>query len=184
MYVFGGWNGFTRTWFNDVNEFNFETKTWRQIDAKGKLPVQRTSHACVVYGNRMYVFGGFSGDGYLNDLHEFNFETETWTDITPFTSGERPDPRSRFCAVVNGQYMYVLGGWNKVNYFNDFYMYNFETRVWSKIHGNSEIPGISQYSIASHNDYIYVFGGFCAKEKACVNKLYVHHLSPFGVGSS
>jgi N-acetylneuraminic acid mutarotase len=180
MYVFGGWNGFTKTWFNDLFEFDFDTKTWRQIEAKGQVPKQRTSHAAVVFKDSMYVFAGFSGDAYLNDIHEYNFATETWTDITPLTSGDKPDPRSRFCAVVRGDCMYMLGGWNKVNYFNDFYMYHFETKNWTKIQGKFDIPGISQYSLTSHEDFLYVFGGFCAKEKTCVNKMYVCHLNPSG----
>jgi len=176
MITFGGWNGFSRTWFNDLHEFDFDTKTWRQIDAKGKVPMQRTSHAAVVYKNCMYVFAGFSGDTYLNDLYEFNFETETWTDITPFTGGEKPEPRSRFCAAVSGECMYILGGWNKVGYFNDLYVYNFETRVWAKISSHFEMPTISQYALSRHEDFLYIFGGFCAKEKTCINRMYVYHI--------
>jgi N-acetylneuraminic acid mutarotase len=186
MLVFGGWNGFTRTWFNDVHEFNFDTKTWRQVDAKGTPPNQRTSHAAVVYKNCMYVYAGFSGDQYLNDLYEYNIETETWTNLTPLICGERPEPRSRFCAAVHGPYMYVLGGWNKVTYFNDFWMFNFETREWTKVKGSHQhaIPGISQYSLASYGEFLYVFGGFCATEKNCVNKMYVCHLNPMSPSSS
>jgi N-acetylneuraminic acid mutarotase len=176
LIVFGGWNGFSKTWFNDLYEFNFDTKVWRQIDAKGKVPVQRTSHSAVVYKNKMYIFAGFSGEHYLNDIHELDLETETWTEITPLTSGDKPDPRSRFCAAVHGECMYVLGGWNKVGYFNDFYVFNLETKVWTKITSNFEIPSISQYALCRHEEFLYVFGGFCAKTKACINKLYVYHI--------
>jgi len=176
MITFGGWNGFTRSWFNDLHEFNFDTKTWRKIEAKGPIPTQRTSHAAVVYKNKMYVFAGFSGETYLNDLHEFDLETETWTDITHTSFGDRPEPRSRFCAAVHGNNMYILGGWNKIGYFNDFYIYNFETRVWSKVNTNFEVPSISQYSLSTHKDFLYIFGGFCSKEKSCINRLYVYHL--------
>jgi N-acetylneuraminic acid mutarotase len=176
MIVFGGWNGFSKTWYNDVHEFNFDTKTWRQIDAKGIPPAQRTSHAAVVYKNCMYIFAGFSGENYMNDLFEFNLETETWREITPLVSGDKPDPRSRFCAAVHGECMYILGGWNKVGYFNDFHVLNLETKVWTKISSNFEIPSISQYALTRSDDFLYVFGGFCAKDKSCINKLYVYHL--------
>jgi len=184
LITFGGWNGFTRTWFNDLHEFDFATKTWRQIEAKGKLPTQRTSHSAVVYKNCMYVFAGFSGEGYLNDIHEFNFDTETWTDITPLTNGDRPDPRSRFCAAVHGDNIFVLGGWNKVGYFDDFHIFNFATKTWSKVSSRFEVPAISQYALSVHNDFLYVFGGFCAKEKAYINKMYVYHVSSLTTGSS
>jgi len=48
MYTFGGWNGFTRRWFNDVYELCLETKRWRSVKAKGAPPAQRTSHASVI----------------------------------------------------------------------------------------------------------------------------------------
>jgi N-acetylneuraminic acid mutarotase len=177
LYTFGGWNGFSRTWYNDLHVFNFGKKQWRAINPSGKVPQKRTSHAAVVYGNKMYVFGGFSGEEYLNDLYEFDFETENWTDISGLCKGDIPAPRSRFCAAVHGDCMYLLGGWNKVGYFNDFYMYNFNTRVWTNIsNGNFKIPSISQYSLAVSDEFLYVFGGFCAEEKACINKLFMYHL--------
>lgn len=177
LYTFGGWNGFSRTWYNDLYVFDFKTKNWRSIHPTGKPPMKRTSHAAVIYNNKMYIFGGFSGEEYLNDMFEFDLETETWTDITPQYRGDIPAPRSRFCAAAHGDSMYILGGWNKVGYFNDFYVYNFVSRVWSKIdNSNFMIPCISQYSLATDSDFLYVFGGFCAKEKACINKLYKYRL--------
>jgi len=177
MYTFGGWNGFSKQWFNDLHSFNFDTKEWCEIHAKGERPCQRTSHACVVWNNRMYVFAGFSGEQYLNDVHEFDFETETWRNITMETTGTRPSPRSRFCAVVHGNSMYLLGGWNKVNYFGDFFAYNFVTKTWTQIISpHFDIPSLSQYSVSVYNNKLYIFGGFCAIAKECINRLYVYQL--------
>jgi len=177
LYTFGGWNGFTKQWFNDLHVFNFDTKEWREIASKGERPCQRTSHSCVVWNNRMYVFAGFSGEHYLNDLHEFDFATETWRDITRETRGTRPSPRSRFCAVVHGNCMYLLGGWNKVTYFDDFYCYNFLTKTWTQITSDHfNIPSLSQYSLSVFNNKLYIFGGFCSYAKECVNRLYVYQL--------
>jgi len=178
MYTFGGWNGFSKQWFNDLYSFNMDTKEWREIPTReDQRPCQRTSHACVVWNNKMYVFAGFSGDQYLNDLHEFDFETETWRDITMETQGTRPSPRSRFCAVVHGNTMYLLGGWNKLNYFGDFFAYNFVTKTWTEIvNSNFHIPSLSQYSISVYNNKLYLFGGFCSVAKECVNRLYVYQL--------
>jgi len=178
LYTFGGWNGFSRTWYNDLHVLNLKTREWRAVHPQGPLPTKRTSHAAVMYGGKMYVFGGFSGEEYLHDLFELDLETETWRDLTPQYRGDIPAPRSRFCAAVAGNCMYVLGGWNKVGYFSDFYMYNFDTHMWSNIsNSNFQIPCISQYSLATDGDFFYVFGGFCAAEKACINKLYLYKLN-------
>jgi len=175
LWFVGGYNG--QNYTNDLHSFNFDTKEWCEVRAKGDRPCQRTSHACVVWNNRMYVFAGFSGEQYLNDLHEFDFETETWRDITMETLGTRPSPRSRFCAVVHGNSMYLLGGWNKVNYFGDFFAYNFVTKTWSQIVSpHFDIPSLSQYSVSVFNNKLYIFGGFCAIAKECINRLYVYQL--------
>jgi N-acetylneuraminic acid mutarotase len=177
MYTFGGWNGFTKQWYNDLYCFNFDTKQWREVATSGERPSHRTSHASVVWNNKMYVFAGFSGENYLNDLHEFDFATETWRDVTHETKGTRPSPRSRFCAVVHGNTMYLLGGWNKVNYFEDFFTYNFVTKTWTEITTpHFDIPSLSQYSISVHDNKLYIFGGFCSKVKECVNRLYAYQL--------
>jgi len=177
LLTFGGWNGFTRTWYNDVHSLDFNTMTWRAIQPKGTPPKERTSHSAVMWNDCMYVFGGFSGEEYLNDLHQFDAKTETWTNISDQCRGSIPAPRSRFCASVHGDCMFLLGGWNKVGYFNDFYMLNLRTKVWTNIpSGNFKIPSISQYSLATSEDLLYIFGGFCAEEKTCVNKLFTYHL--------
>lgn len=177
MFTFGGWNGFTRSWYNDLHVFNFQSKQWRAIHPSGKEPTKRTSHSAVIYNGKMYVFGGFSGEEYLNDLFEFDLETEVWTDISSTCRGDIPAPRSRFCAAVHGDSMYILGGWNKVGYFNDFYVFNFVTRIWTNISNSKfSIPCISQYSLAVDQDFLYIFGGFCAQEKTCINKLFKYRL--------
>jgi len=174
MYTFGGWNGFSRKWFNDVYELDLDMRRWRRIDAKGPMPVQRTSHASVIQDGKMYIFGGFSGENYLNDLWEFDIESETWTDISQDCFGEKPAPRSRFCAAVYGNSMYILGGWNKIGYFEDLHTFNFTSRTWCQIKSPKwTIPSTSQYSFSIHNDLLYIFGGYCAKRKECVNDMVV-----------
>jgi len=143
---------------------------------QGDAPIQRTSHASVIKNGKMYVFGGFSGENYLNDLWEFNIETETWRDITEEASGTRPAPRSRFCAAVHGDHMYILGGWNKVGYFEDLHSYSFSQKTWTKVDGSWGMPSTSQYSFSIHDNLLYVFGGYCAKRKECVNDLVVYRL--------
>jgi len=176
MYIFGGWNGFSKRWFNDVYELCLETKRWRSVQAKGEAPAQRTSHASVIKSGKMYVFGGFSGENYLNDLWEFDLVTETWKDISEECTGQRPAPRSRFCAAVHGDHMYILGGWNKVGYFEDLHQYSFSQKTWTQISHRWGIPSTSQYSFSIHKNLLYVFGGYCAKRKECVNDLMVYRL--------
>jgi len=47
---------------NDVWEFNFVTRSWRQIDAKtndpSKVILERSGHSAELYNNQMLIFGG------------------------------------------------------------------------------------------------------------------------------
>jgi len=174
LITFGGWNGFSRTWFNDLNIFDLNTKHWERIDVTGDPPSNRTSHTALVYNDCMYVFGGFSGTHYLNDLQEFNLETKTWTDISNQCIGKPPSPRSRFAAVIHRDCMYILGGWNRTEYFADLFCFNFVTKTWTEISNSHwQIPCISQCSYSVYKNRLYIFGGFCGKKRECVNSIYV-----------
>lgn len=60
FYVFGGFDGTSRT--NDFFGFDLTSMTWREVVPRsGRPPSERHSHASVVYGNSMYVFGGYDG---------------------------------------------------------------------------------------------------------------------------
>ena len=60
FYVFAGFNGTSRT--NDFFGFDFTSMTWSEvIPRSGRPPSERHSHAAVVHGNCMYVFGGYDG---------------------------------------------------------------------------------------------------------------------------
>lgn len=89
--------------------------------------------------------------------------------------------------------MYILGGWNKCEYFSDMYCFDFsiiqnflkirihinffftkDTRHWTEISNtNGTIPCISQCSASVYKNKLYTFGGFCGKKKECINDIYV-----------
>ena len=77
IYVFGGYDGLHRV--NDLHEFHFPSRSWRQIitlgplsegagavgvgvvTATGSVPSPRDRHTAVAHGTSIYVFGGFDG---------------------------------------------------------------------------------------------------------------------------
>jgi N-acetylneuraminic acid mutarotase len=77
IYVFGGYDGLHRV--NDLHEFHFPSRSWRQIitlgplsegagavgvgivTATGSVPSPRDRHTAVAHGTSLYVFGGFDG---------------------------------------------------------------------------------------------------------------------------
>jgi len=66
MYIFGGHNPESGSNYiadvkNELFEYNFETNNWRKIDGPN-FPL-RTEHTSIIYEEKMYVFGGYSGLG-------------------------------------------------------------------------------------------------------------------------
>ena len=77
---------------NDFFECRLDTYTWSVVTATGYVPSPRYFHACAMYANCMYVFGGYNGTERLNDMYEYSFDTLRWTTIE--TQGELPSGRS------------------------------------------------------------------------------------------
>merc|ERR1719329_1321404 len=108
---------------NDFHQFRMTTRTWSSIRSAGQVPSPRYFHASVVYGNSLFLFGGYSGQERLNDLYEFRFDCQTW-----FVLGteDPPSGRSSLVAQVHNNSLYVFGGYNGSVVLNDFYELRFE----------------------------------------------------------
>eukprot|EP00743_Colponemidia_sp_Colp-15_P003169 GILK01003422.1.p1 GENE.GILK01003422.1~~GILK01003422.1.p1 ORF type:complete len:516 (-),score=43.59 GILK01003422.1:325-1872(-) len=122
VYVFGGYDGVHR--MNDFHEFNLATRTWTAIQYKGSIvPSPRYFHASVVYGDSLYLFGGYSGHERLNDLYEFKFDSNVWSKIDVDAA---PSGRSSLVSQVHNNSMLIFGGYNGSVVLNDFYEFKFE----------------------------------------------------------
>jgi hypothetical protein len=81
MYIFGGQDDDNQK-LDDLWAFNLEQREWSPIkfgDDDFK-PVARSGHSTVVYGNKMYIFGGILElTKELNDLVVFNFDTKKFS---------------------------------------------------------------------------------------------------------
>ncbi len=121
------------------------------------MPSPRHSHACVVYGNSMFIFGGFDGS-YKNDFHEFNFTTQQWSVV--LGAGKVPRARYRGTCVVHGAEMILHGGHDGNKHLQDTYIFNFTSRVWTEIETRGSVPSPRDSHIAVvHRNSMYVFGG-------------------------
>ena len=73
---FGGY-GNQYTDFNDTWSFDVSTRKWTKLQCTGSIPSPRSSHAAVLIGDVMYVFGGIVLDrAKLGDLAALNLSSE------------------------------------------------------------------------------------------------------------
>ncbi len=91
-----------------------------------------------------------------NEIQEFRFATKTWSFL--HTSGPAPKPRWGHAAAVYNHHMFVFGGRDRVSNFQDFFCFDFDSRVWKKI----ECGGIDARFFCTGavvEDCFFVFGG-------------------------
>nr|XP_023015220.1 kelch domain-containing protein 3-like [Leptinotarsa decemlineata] len=60
MYIFGGYNSLRERHYNHMYEFDPKTMVWRKLHFEGEIPSERRRQACVVVGDRLFLFGGTS----------------------------------------------------------------------------------------------------------------------------
>jgi N-acetylneuraminic acid mutarotase len=78
LFVFGGQDEDNNK-LGDLWEFNITTKQWAQIkyqNVANGVDIARSGHTCVVYGAKMFVFGGIlEVTKELNDLLVYDFKS-------------------------------------------------------------------------------------------------------------
>ena len=88
---------------------------WTKIDAKGRTPPSRYSHAAININQRIFIFGGRSNNGGLNigdyalgDLCVFNVINSTWESFD--IKGNIPESRWGHSMSAYGTKIYLFGG--------------------------------------------------------------------------
>jgi len=158
LVVFGGWDGRSKIFYDDIFKFSFKDQTWREIPKSPNCPCGRVNHTAVVYKDSMYVFAGGNAGDFINDFWQFDLTTETWKDLSEECGEYRPPPRTRHGAFVHEDKMYIFGGWNSIDFFRDLWQYNFNSKKWTEMKSN--IPRISQSGSCFYENRLYIFGGF------------------------
>ena len=160
MYIFGGMLLVTQ---QDTHRLNLSTNAWSNtLSYSGTRPSIRREHTAVVYGTKMWVFGGWDGTTKNYQLHSLDLSQSTvaWSNTITCT-GTAPAGIYGHTAVVYGDYMYVSCG-NAAAVSNATYKINLSTLVWSLITLKGSVPPAARYgnTIALSGAFFYVFSGF------------------------
>ena len=70
-YIYGGENDFSssNTVYDDMHFFHGDTKEWRLLAPRGReKPPPLCKHTSLIFGTKLYLFGGTSLDNTYNDL--------------------------------------------------------------------------------------------------------------------
>ncbi|OQR88006.1 dynein heavy chain [Achlya hypogyna] len=165
LVVFGGFAAEKR--MNDCWIFDCDTKLWEQQHAQNfweGLPQCRGSHTATLVEHKMYIFGGYGGNGYgrtdFNDLHALDLRTMKWEEV--LTEGDKPEPRSSHQTCLIENKLFVIGGWNSVKQFHDLFVLDLATSTWSAPDAKLPVPTWNHACVgvtAVPHWKIFMFGG-------------------------
>ena len=163
MYVFAGYDGLYK---NDFHKYNFTTKTWNMIKDSNpsaeNWPKPRYRTSCVVFKDKMFMFGGHDGTRQLNDFYFFDFNHEIWTQINH--TEVMPSPRDSHIAIVYNWSLFIFGGSTgaQTSSKNNFFEYKMDEQKWYQVHSNNNVypPARFCHVGAVFQNSLFIFGGY------------------------
>jgi len=172
ILIFGGTTK-KRDVKNDIYIFDTSSNVWTKPDVKGDVPSPSQYHQCVMFGNKMYVFGGANNMKYTTDIHVLDTETMTWTKL-PI----QMKPRNYHSAVRIKQHVYLFGGHNTKHLLSDTQVFDLISNTFVDIPIKGEIPSERQgHCAVTHGNKIILFGGSFSWSKK-YNDLYILDTTP------
>lgn len=132
MYIFGGADESDKP-LQDIWRFNFDARTWNEIQPNGEIPASRYHHSAVASYNRLFVYGGFDGSKELNDFYSFNPGTNTWQLELPRKACMPPGPKQGHTLTAIGSNVYLIGGSAGNEDKLDIHIYSIDKQVWSQV---------------------------------------------------
>uniref|UniRef100_A0A0N5AFL9 Kelch domain-containing protein 10 n=1 Tax=Syphacia muris TaxID=451379 RepID=A0A0N5AFL9_9BILA len=175
IYSFGGYCSgvvYDGTQPIDVYVLHTDNFRWSRVDVDGEdyndsstqlltAPYQRYGHTVVEYSGKAFLWGGRNDDyGACNKMHAFDPCKRQWSSLN--CEGKPPPARDGHSACVNGDMMYVFGGYEESSrrYSSETYAFNFETSRWCQVITTGEPPEWRDFHTSCIIDNsMYVFGG-------------------------
>ncbi|MDB5182046.1 MAG: hypothetical protein JWP13_809 [Candidatus Saccharibacteria bacterium] len=157
------------------------------VAASNGLPSQRTEIGAAVWNDRIYVTGGVNNaatPARQNTVYASpqltpgtNSITSAWVSTNGFNVA-----RSAQVTIAYANNLYIFGGWDGTNYFNDvqFTQINSDGTVDAGWHYTTSLPQrIMGGDGFAANGYMYIFGGRSAAAAAttCTNNTYITPIS-------
>jgi len=161
---------------DSFNAISRDYSLWKKffVDIKTtESPVGRLCHTAVVHNEKMYIFGGHitqPSSEYFHtvkhDMHSYDFVQRKWSSISE--EGQR---RTEHTMVVEGDNMYVFGGYSGTGYENSVTAFDFGESKWAVMEAKGDIPAArSAHTAVVVGKSMFVFGGWNGTH--CMNDLY------------
>ncbi|KAF3350234.1 hypothetical protein VD0002_g6087 [Verticillium dahliae] len=150
---------------------NTSTRQWSRALPSGPRPSGRYGHSLNILGSKIYVFGGQVEGYFMNDLSAFDLNqlqmpNNRWelliqnSDSGGPPPGQVPPARTNHSVITYNDKMYLFGGTNGYQWFNDVWCYDPALNEWSQMDCIGYIPVPREGHAATVvDDVMYIFGG-------------------------
>ncbi|KAL2757750.1 hypothetical protein ACRALDRAFT_1074662 [Sodiomyces alcalophilus JCM 7366] len=146
---------------------NTSTRQWSRALPPGPRPAGRYGHTLNILGSKIYVFGGQVEGYFMNDLAAFDLNklqlpNNRWEMLleNTETAGRVPPARTNHSIITFNDKMYLFGGTNGFQWFNDVWCYDPIPNEWTQLDCIGYIPVPREGHTASLvDDVMYIFGG-------------------------
>ncbi|KAF5022390.1 hypothetical protein F66182_5563 [Fusarium sp. NRRL 66182] len=145
---------------------NTSTRQWSRALPAGPRPSGRYGHSLNILGSKIYVFGGQVEGLFMNDLSAFDLNqlqmpNNRWEILVQGeVSPKMPAARTNHTMITFNDKMYLFGGTNGFQWFNDVWCYDPAVNKWSQFDCIGYIPAPREgHAAALVDDVMYVFGG-------------------------
>ncbi|KAJ1801434.1 hypothetical protein LPJ59_000272 [Coemansia sp. RSA 2399] len=136
LVVFGGSDG--QECFGDTSLLSLDTMEWSHVTIDP--PLTRLAHSATLVGMYLFVICGHDGADYANQVLMLKLDTLRWE--TRAIYGPPPVPRGyHACALHDGR-LYVHGGYNGQEVFDDLYTL--------ELSSYSYLPQVPEFVIGCH----------------------------------
>ncbi|KAK0613111.1 hypothetical protein B0T17DRAFT_542852 [Bombardia bombarda] len=150
---------------------NTSTRQWSRALPSGTRPAGRYGHSLNILRSKIYVFGGQVEGYFMNDLAAFDLNqlqmpNNQWelliqnSDTASPSQGKIPPARTNHSMIAYNDKMYLFGGTNGFQWFNDMWCYDPVTNSWTQLDCIGYIPVPREgHAAALVDDVMYIFGG-------------------------
>lgn len=180
LYLFGGYNPNNSNnedpmscLFKELWKFDLITLRWTLLLSgdNANLPLELASHAMVLHGDYLMIFGGTSypfGINMSNKLYVCRV-TEPVKEMEEIeTTGDLPPTGYGQSVMVHNNYMYVVGGTDGFSYSADVHRLDLRTKVWEYLYMcrrdiRDDPEPRYRHELAYDGKMLYVIGGGTAE---------------------
>ncbi|KAI0476187.1 hypothetical protein GGR56DRAFT_458997 [Xylariaceae sp. FL0804] len=150
---------------------NTSTRQWSRALPAGPRPSGRYGHSLNIVGSKIYIFGGQVEGYFMNDLATFDLNqlqmpNNRWEILVENSEGNSalqgkvPPARTNHSMITYNDKLFLFGGTNGFQWFNDVWCYDPGTNSWTQCDCIGYIPVPREGHAASLvDDVMYVFGG-------------------------